>query len=201
MKKVIVTQRVDVFPDRGERRDALDQRWPAFLFRCGLIAVPVPNHPEHASRLFDDSIGGLILTGGNDLENYGGDAPERDATERHLLDIARKRGIPVLGVCRGMLLLLDQAGMALSRVEGHVATMHALRVDGTSRKVNSYHHMAAFDAGIQMRVTARADDGVIEAFVDETEPRAGIMWHPERCAPFDSSDILFVQRLFGASPP
>lgn len=197
MKRIAITQRVEVLADRSERRDALDQRWAEFLLACGLSAVPVPNNVELARRLFDSSIAGLILTGGNDLTSYGGDAPERDATERLLVDLAQARGLPILGVCRGMQLLLDRYGVTLVRVTGHVASTHDLLVDGVARKVNSYHHLAALDATDRVRVTARADDGVVEAFADETGHCAGIMWHPERCSPFDPADIESVRHLFG----
>ena len=43
MKIVAVSQRVDVYPDRNERRDALDQRLITFLSVAGFVPVPVPN--------------------------------------------------------------------------------------------------------------------------------------------------------------
>jgi putative glutamine amidotransferase len=46
-----------------------------------------------------ENVGGIVLTGGNDLTAYGGDAPDRDATETALLDFAERRNLPVLGVC------------------------------------------------------------------------------------------------------
>lgn len=41
--KVAVSQRVDVWADRGERRDALDQRLCRWLMAAGCIPMPVPN--------------------------------------------------------------------------------------------------------------------------------------------------------------
>lgn len=43
MKVVAVSQRVDVLPERGESRDALDQRLIDFLLAGGYLPVPVPN--------------------------------------------------------------------------------------------------------------------------------------------------------------
>ena len=43
-----ITQRVAVDPATTERRDALDQRWWAFLTVCGLVPLPLPNHPATA---------------------------------------------------------------------------------------------------------------------------------------------------------
>jgi len=41
-------------------------------------------------------ITGLVLTGGNDLAMLGGDAPERDAVENAMLNLAERRGLPIL---------------------------------------------------------------------------------------------------------
>ena len=46
--------------------------------------------------------------------------------------------------------------------------------------VNSFHHQAVDDAGPRFRVTARSDDGIIEA-MESTEYKSilGVQWHPE----------------------
>ena len=98
MKKIAITQRVSVVPEYGERRDCLDQAWPRFLAACGLMPLVLPNVIEVALALCAGAdVAGLVLTGGNDLAAVGGDAPERDATENALLDVAESRGLPVLG--------------------------------------------------------------------------------------------------------
>ena len=82
MKLVLVSQRVDFLAERGERRDALDQRLANFLAECGLLPIPVPNRREDVRKYFDElpQAAGVVLSGGNDLNDYGGDAPERDRT-------------------------------------------------------------------------------------------------------------------------
>lgn len=101
MKAVAVTQRVAVEPQHGMRRDCLDQVWVTFLLGCGLTPIPIPNSVDAALAICEN-VNGIVLTGGNDLAAYGGDAPERDETETAILDLAERRDIPVLGVCRGM---------------------------------------------------------------------------------------------------
>ena len=97
MKVVALTQRVSVVPAYGERRDCLDQAWTKFLAACGLLPLLLPNVTETALALCEVAgIAGLVLTGGNDLAEWGGDAPERDAAEYALLDWAERRGLPVL---------------------------------------------------------------------------------------------------------
>ncbi len=98
-----VTQQVLIRPERKERLDALDQKWHDFLGRCGLSVLLLPNDPSGVRKLLSKyKPGGFLLTGGNDLGAYGGDAPERDATERKVMDFALDQSYPLMGVCRGM---------------------------------------------------------------------------------------------------
>ncbi len=192
-----MTQRVVIEPRTGERRDALDQRWAAFLSGCGLTLVPMPNHPASALALADAlPLAGLVLSGGNDLAVLGGDAPERDETERQLVDWAGTSSLPVLGVCRGAQHLAHLGGGRLERVSGHAGTRHAVRPHG--REVNSYHDWAITQAPPTADITACAPDGGIEAF------RLGywtvIMWHPEREPVAHPDDLALFRSLFGDSP-
>jgi putative glutamine amidotransferase len=199
MKAVAITQRVSVDPAYGERRDCLDQAWTKFLVACGLVPVLLPNVTEAALALCERvGIGGLVLTGGNDLAVLGGDAPERDAVENALLDLAERRRLPVLGVCRGMQVIQQRFAIPLRRVEGHVAQCQVIRIDGERREVNSYHHFGACDSRPPLDVWAVADDGVVKAIRHSAEPVTGIMWHPERRAPFSPADVALFRQVFGA---
>ncbi len=198
MKTVAITQRVEVVPTSGERRDCLDQAWARFLAACGLLPVLLPNVTDVALALCERAnVAGLLLTGGNDLAEFGGDAPERDAVENALLEYAERRSLPVLGVCRGMQLIQHRFGVPLCRVEGHVAQKQVIRVNDEPREVNSYHHYAAFESPSPLQPWAVADDGVVKAIHHVTEPMTGIMWHPERIAPFSPADLQLVRKVFG----
>jgi putative glutamine amidotransferase len=162
--------------------------------------VLLPNVTEAALALCEGAgIDGLVLTGGNDLAALGGDAPERDAVENALLDLAERRRLPVLGVCRGMQVIQQRFAIPLRRVEGHVAQRQVIRIDGEPKEVNSYHHFAAFDSRPPLEIWAVADDGVVKAIRHSAEPITGIMWHPERSAPFSPADVALFRQVFGVA--
>jgi N5-(cytidine 5'-diphosphoramidyl)-L-glutamine hydrolase len=197
MRMVAITQRVAVVPGHGERRDCLDQAWPRFLAACGLLPLAVPNVSVVALAMVRDAdVAGLVLTGGNDLAALGGDAPERDATENALLDAAEARGLPVLGVCRGMQLMQQRCAIPLLRVAGHVTRSQTIRIDGEPAEVNSYHRFAASETRPPLDVWAVAADGVVKAVRHSARPLTGIMWHPERNTPFAAADISLFRRVF-----
>jgi putative glutamine amidotransferase len=191
---IAVTQRVTIDSRHGERRDALDQRWVAFLAACGAAPLLLPNQPATALQLLAQvPVSGLLLTGGNTLTAYGGDSPERDRTESDALAHARAHALPVMGVCRGMQMILHEFGVPLCRLDGHAGTPHPIT---GGRIVNSFHDFGTTaDAG-PLRVLARSDDAVVEAVAHPSEPIRGLMWHPERCQVFDAADVLLFRETF-----
>lgn len=194
---VIYTQRIEIIRSYGERRDCADQRIPQFLETCGYIPVPVSNVISDLAALVDAvNPVGILLTGGNSLEKYGGDVPERDRTDQQLIDIALCKNIPLYGFCRGMQSVLDYFGCELENVQGHVAVKH--HVDGKwgSMEVNSYHNQACMEIKAPLQVMAKAEDGVIEAVAYPEKNIIATMWHPEREKPFQTVDIARVRDLF-----
>lgn len=197
MKVIYITQRVDVLHGRNERRDALDQRWLMLLERLGVFPVILPNNLSHCRHLFAlNPPDGILLTGGNSLVKYGGDAPERDLIEAYLLKQAISLNIPILGVCRGMQLICDHFNVLLRSVDDHVAVRQQLtfiestkigRILNGISTVNSYHTFGSFIADFnnrQLSVSAVAYDGVVMAVEHKYLPVYGVMWHSEREFPF-----------------
>jgi putative glutamine amidotransferase len=186
---------------------------------AGGMPVVLPPLGEHrAVEALLDGLDGLLLSGGSDLDPryYGEEAvpelgvtvPERDAFEMSLVEQALRRGIPILGICRGMQVLNVALGGTLfqdlpSQMDhmvllGHRQETpkweptHEVEVDGGSQvagimgtdelKVNSYHHQAVKDLASGLVAVAHAPDGVVEAV--ETRDLSqrwlvGVQWHAE----------------------
>lgn len=198
MNCVFFTQRVEIQEGYGERRDCADQRWAELLFACGFLPIPVPNQAGLVPALLEAlKPVGIVLTGGNDLAAYGGDAPERDQTEARLLEYAAAHHVPVLGVCRGMQMIHDYFGGRLESVQNHVRVKHSLQFEGKQQTVNSYHNLGIRKAGAAFRADALAEDGVIEAMTHKHLPIRAIMWHPEREQPFTMQDKELICKLMG----
>lgn len=180
---------------------------------AGGIAVLLPPQPvtsDIAARVLD-GVAGLVITGGRDLDPAGyGQAPHaesdrpditRDAWEFALLAEALRRGMPVLGICRGAQVLNVALGGTLHQHlpdvlgnTGHragngvftpmpvrtVAGTRLAELLGETCRVQCYHHQAIAEVGAKLVVSARDDDGVIEAIELPGEDFVlAVQWHPE----------------------
>lgn len=212
--RIAITQRVERIPGYDEQRDCLDQRWSTLMEGLGIDLVPVPNGMLSVGGWFErQNVGGLILSGGNDLAHLPGAAsasPQRDATEATLLAKARDMKLPVLAVCRGMQMLNHFLGGNLTPVSGHVNCLHAINVSvdapllSAYRQVNSFHSwgIQPDDLAENLLAQAWADDGSIEAVVHNQLPWTAIMWHPERPSANATHDAqLICQLFFGKDTP
>lgn len=181
--------------------------------RAGAIAVVVPPLGDGATLADAQALlarlDGLILAGGADVESsrYGAEPhelsqePRRDRDAGELLLATAARGtLPVLGVCRGMQVMVVAAGGQLEQHLpdrlGHLdhgpapgtygarvvettpdSQLHSLL--GATIEVNCYHHQ-----GVRTHPTydaaAYSTDGVVEA-IEDPEPgfHLGVQWHPE----------------------
>jgi gamma-glutamyl-gamma-aminobutyrate hydrolase PuuD len=200
MKALIgVTQRIEIrrVGETVEYCDSLDQEWTAFLAAAGCMPVPLPNDPATAvALLLELPIDGLLLTGGEDLEAYGGEASKRDETEQALLKLARDWRMPVIGVCRGMQMIQDAFNVPLIQVSGHISSGEIINADAGVRVVNSYHRWGTRQTAPDLEIWALTEDGVVKAVHHRHEPLVGVMWHPERQHPFAEADLDLFRRTY-----
>lgn len=208
MRRIGITQRVDIIERYAERRDCLDQNWTQMFGELGIIGIPLPNiYKKPVEFLESLSLDGIVLSGGN-TPGFVGDVPgvalERDRFETVVLTWACSKGIPVLGVCRGFQMMNHFFGGELSPVQGHVAIRHSVTAQEMQHpfcaytEVNSYHDYGVFtdDLGNGLVPLITAEGGVVEAARHERLPWTAIMWHPEREQPFQKLDLEMISMLF-----
>jgi putative glutamine amidotransferase len=103
-------------PDGDTSRVRLTAAYVTALENAGLVPLIVPPlSSDKAAASVLDSVSGLVLTGGEDVDpaRYGEQRHEkvrtvnaaRDATEAALVTEAKERRMPVLAICRGIQIL------------------------------------------------------------------------------------------------
>lgn len=190
-----------------------DDYWQRVAAAGGTPLLLPPLAPEATPALLD-TLDAVLLSGGGDPDPAlfdeaplcppRGPDPARDAFELALARGAWQRGLPVLGICRGMQMLclalggslhqdiplcLGESGVrhdqdAPRQVATHrvfVCSPRLAAVLGVSLPVNSCHHQAVNRLPPQLLPAAYAADGVLEAAI--AAPGAawacGVQWHPE----------------------
>lgn len=189
--RVGISLRIMNAQNYDEKRDALSHDWPIFLERLNINPIFIPNSLLDVKSYLDEmKIGGIILSGGDNL----GDYPERDRTEKELLDYAVQNKVPVLGVCRGMQIINDYFGGSMEKLSDskHVKKNHHVEIINTnfsscfnskSFLVNSFHYNLIRKDALGRNLVPFAivtSDNSVEGFSHSTLPIFGVMWHPER---------------------
>lgn len=191
-----------------------------------IILPPVDdeNVVDHYIRVCD----GFIFSGGGDIDpvywreitgkKAGEINPLRDRFELSLAAkvLALKR--PALGICRGCQLLNVAAGGSLWQdIETPMChdqkaprdyPFHAILIEDGTRleqiipqnliRVNSFHHQAVKLPGKNIRISAYAPDGTVEAIESTEGFIIGVQWHPE-CMSDEYSAYLFKALVDKAS--
>jgi len=185
------------------------------------IILPPGDADDDVDALLE-RIDGILLSGGGDLEpslygdvtshptTYGID-PERDRFELGVVQWARTRDLPLLGICRGIQTLNiafggtlvqdvdDQWGSAVNHRQqqsGYTRddTSHDVEIEHRGNPlrdlvgseplaVNSFHHQAIRDVAPGLEVIARAPDDLVEAvWCPGMRFALAVQWHPEMLA-------------------
>ena len=195
----------------------------------GIPVVLAPETPELAEAMLD-RIDGLCLAGGPDLDPLAYGAGERhpmlgptdrivDGAELALARGADARGLPLLGICRGLQALNVARGGTLHQHVGEhrqttpsTESLHRVAVapgsllagltGAAALAVNSFHHQAADALGSGLRVCATAPDGTVEALEDPSRPfLLGVQWHAEGMVERPEQRALFAALVEAAGAP
>ena len=204
----------------GAKGCELAQGYYESVLQAGGIPMVLPPYDDAAALCQTlDKVDGILLSGGGDINplllgeepvpGLHGICPQRDEMELLLVREAYNRQLPILGICRGIQVLVAALGGTLyqdlntqySEVPlvkhdqdlDRAYASHTVRLeDGSTLSrlfpeakkkglpVNSFHHQAVQTPGPLLHITAKATDGVIEA-VESNEFKSiiGVQWHPE----------------------
>ena len=195
------------------------------------VALPFARDRHEAAALLE-RVDALVLTGSEDVDPalYGQAPhpatvlmhPARMTSEVGYARVAWTRRLPTLAICGGMQTLAVVAGGTLhqhvpdldGRVEHAPATLaqrHVVQVRpgtrlhawlGPRARVNSRHHQAIATLPPTLPVSARAADGLIEAF-ESPDPGylIGVEWHPEQMLEEPGQRALFEALVHAAVAP
>ncbi len=165
-----------------------------------------------------EEIDGVCVSGGEDVapERYeqaasalcGPTSPARDQLELDLIQAARSRDLPILGVCRGFQILnVAFGGSLVQHIDGHQVDettpviSHTIRPAAGSllaqvtssgeQLVNSRHHQAVTPDRLASGLVASVEvDGLVEAFEAPAHRWVvGVQWHPERTSEVDPAAV------------
>ena len=190
-KRIGISLRIQLIEKYDEKRDTISHDWINFLQKVNCIPILIPNNlTDMEDYISEMKLDGIILSGGDNIGQF----PERDETEKQILDYAIRKRFPVLGVCRGMQIINEYFGgnVIANDNDNHVGKPHEIHImdqrfsrllEYENIKVNSFHNniITKNDIGNKLQIFALAlHDNTVEGYYHQDLPIIGVMWHPER---------------------
>jgi len=116
--------------------------------------------------------------------------PEEAGISVPLAQACIARHVPLLGICLGLQAIGVACGGSVIRVPPVHGKAEPIRHDGSGLfaglpsllTVTRYHSLALGEIPAALRVTARSDDGVVQAAAHRAAPAFGVQFHPESVA-------------------
>jgi putative glutamine amidotransferase len=164
-------------------------------------------------RVMIDMCDGLLLPGGDDVDPrlYGQEVHPLSGALNKAIDeiwieaerMAEEKGIPIMGICRGMQITNVAHGGSLHQDISLCRPCHQLHVQKQNRDylmhtvkikegsilsetlgtceilTNTMHHQCVFKEGQDLKITAYAKDGIPEAMETDDGRILLVQWHPE----------------------
>jgi putative glutamine amidotransferase len=179
------------------------------------IVIPMTTDTAQIDAILN-IVSGVVMTGGEDIDplKYFGEepvraqgeiVPERDTYDYLLVRRSVEKGLPLIGICRGVQILNVAFGGSLyqdipSQVPGTFVKhsqdapssygTHSITIDKTSllykilatdnAVVNSFHHQAVKEVAPGFKVVAKSKDGIVEGIeMIGNDKVFGVQFHPE----------------------
>ena len=185
MKKILISPKI-LHDKYGQLGQFLDLSWASFFHKKAEIFTWTPGKKTYKDFNFD----GLVLSGGNDLYSIKKNKENliRDRFESRLVELAMKKSIPILSVCRGFQFVNKFFGGSLTKVKNHTKKNHniifkknfSLFKKNKILNVNSYHNYKIKNLANNFLNIAETKDETIEIAYAKKEKILGLMFHPER---------------------
>ena len=204
VKKIGISCRITNAHNYTELRDSISHDWITLLNLLDFIPILIPNQIKDVNLFLEEiGIDGIILSGGDNI----GEFPERDHTEKKLIEYSMEKKLPLLGVCRGMQVINDFFGGKQEKnpLQTHLKTKHKISLtnlkfdfyNNNYTTVNSFHNNIITNESLAKSLTPFAishSDGYIEGLMHNSLPIVGVMWHPERSK--DNYNNLLLKKIF-----